>query len=193
MKTEKWLYAIRQSAQKRRKTTAQAFWEKVDKNGPVHQELGSACWVWTGSRYYEGYGLLTRDGRSYRAHRISLELHGIELPPYTGKADGAVVDHICKNKACVRPDHLRVVSQRENCMELASANPFYRNETATHCPHGHAYTEGNIYWSKKGARSCRLCTILHSKADNTAKRLGMEPRPEWIAARAALAKAQESK
>lgn len=75
------------------------FWQRVDKTG--------TCWNWTGPRS-RGYGDFNHQTVRYRAHRYSYELlHG----PI---ADDKDVDHICHNTACVNPDHLRLVTAKQN-------------------------------------------------------------------------------
>ncbi len=80
------------------------FWAKVEKS--------AGCWLWTGSRNKGGYGKLMRQGKTIYAHRYSFEARGITIPA------GMQVDHICHNKACVRPDHLRIVTPKQNMENL---------------------------------------------------------------------------
>ena len=73
------------------------FWKQVDKRGP------DECWNWLGytkgaKREYGGF-FLKRKNRS--AHRVSCVIHGIRLQ------EGRVVDHLCNNKRCVNPAHLK--------------------------------------------------------------------------------------
>ena len=83
---------------------ADRFWPKVKKS--------DGCWTWTGSISPGGYGRFRVGGRAEGtnryAHRVALELLGIDLP------DGYHVDHLCENKRCVNPDHLDVVTPRTN-------------------------------------------------------------------------------
>lgn len=82
-----------------------AFWAKVDKTAD--------CWVWTGYTDSRGYGQVRRNGTTMYAHRYSLMLAGLEL--------GESVDHTCHFKSCVRPDHLRPATNKQNSENLAGA------------------------------------------------------------------------
>jgi len=112
------------------------------------------CWVWTGS-LASGYGSYGINGKTYRAHRISCAIFVGPL------SDGKVLDHICENKACVNPDHLREVFQIEN------SHRYYFNKTGQsdpvkYCGKGHEYTEKNTMMTKKGRR-CRECHNIQKR------------------------------
>lgn len=84
----------------------QAFWEKVDKDGPVpsHQPDLGPCWLWIGTRNQHGYGTFSVTGhagsRITSAHRWAYaEEHG-PIPA------GVLILHECDNPPCVRPSHL---------------------------------------------------------------------------------------
>lgn len=94
---------------------APRFWAKVEKRGPEE------CWEWKGAKNEIGYGMMWWNGRTDRAHRVSLHLHGVELPDR--RTTGLVVDHICHNKLCVNPAHLRIVTQTDNVFKYAHRLP----------------------------------------------------------------------
>lgn len=104
------------------------FWSSVDK--------GEGCWIWMGVRNELGYGIFTTRHKKLRAHRVSLVLAGVDLP------EDKVVDHLCRNKACVNPAHLRVVTPTVNAREN-SVSPSATNRQKLRCAKGHLFTPDN--------------------------------------------------
>jgi len=93
--------------------------------------------------------VLFANGKNWRAHRFSFTLHLGEIP------DGLELDHLCKNKLCVKPDHLEAVTHAEN-VRRGNAGKWQREKT--HCPQGHPYSEENTYViPATGHRQCREC------------------------------------
>lgn len=89
------------------------FWEKVEKT--------DSCWNWIGATTSAGYGHIWRpETRTFMgAHRVSWELHYGPLPKGARDPDhDGVVMHICDNGRCVRPDHLRLGSFRDNSRDM---------------------------------------------------------------------------
>jgi hypothetical protein len=83
---------------------------KTDRNGPIPEwkpELGP-CWVWLGAPTSTGYGSVSIGNVTYRAHRVSYQIHIGPIP------DGLQLDHVCRNRICVRPSHLEPVTNQEN-------------------------------------------------------------------------------
>lgn len=73
-----------------------------------HVRRSDGCWEWVGARNWAGYGVIRVAGRQTRAHRIAYQLVIGPIP------SGMNVLHSCDNPPCVRPEHLRVGTQRDN-------------------------------------------------------------------------------
>jgi hypothetical protein len=130
---------------------ATRFRAKVDLGGPPPErrpELGP-CHVWTGADNGNGYGRFWAPPRYVLAHRAALELAGIEIP------SGYVVDHLCRNPACVNAEHLEPVTQRVNIMR--GDQPNMTAACLGRCQRGHAFDEGNTYIRPSGEKNCRTC------------------------------------
>lgn len=115
----------------------------------------SGCWEWQhGIRGSLGYGAFWFNGKQHNAHRFSYEIFKGKIP------ENLVIDHLCKNPKCVNPNHLEVVTTKEN---LLRGNTFQaKNAKKTHCPRGHEYNKENTYISKRGYRQCKKCNALKS-------------------------------
>lgn len=125
------------------------FWSKVNKDAPVpadRPELGP-CWLWTGAQAYNGYGFF-RAGPLVRAHRFAYEFFVGPIP------EGLQIDHLCRVRNCVNPDHLEPVTGQENHRR---GNSGKLERERTHCPQGHPYDEANTRWWRGRNRHCRAC------------------------------------
>ena len=120
-------------------TTSQRFFHYV--------EFTDSCWLWRGALAH-GYGRFRVEGRLVGAHRYAYEFCVGPIP------DGLQIDHLCRVRHCVNPDHMEPVTQRVNI--LRGEGLAAQHARATHCPHGHPYDKGNTILSK-GKRFCRIC------------------------------------
>jgi hypothetical protein len=109
------------------------------------------CWLWTGPLDRDGYGYFYFRRRSRRAHRVSWFLHRGPIPT------GMVVNHACKNRNCVNPQHLELLTTRENSLQ-DSVSPAALNARKTRCPQGHEYDR--VYG---GQRYCSVCEAAKSR------------------------------
>ncbi len=136
-------------------TVRARFWAKVDKSaGP------DGCWPWTAYRKPNGYGQfgIDRKRRGAYAHRVSYEIaHGRPIPK------GRVIDHLCRNRACVNPAHMEVVTQREN-IKRGLRHTLKELRKASHCGRGHEFTPANTSRRKDGQRQCRACRNEDARA-----------------------------
>ena len=103
-----------ESRPRKKRDPEERFWEKVAKS--------DSCWTWTGAKLPAGYGLFGSsewlDGEQL-AHRIAYRLVHGEIEH--------TIDHLCRNRACVNPEHLEDVPLREN---IARAWEHWRSESS---------------------------------------------------------------
>lgn len=116
------------------------FWTRVDKT--------ETCWLWTASKTTAGYGNLTLDGKQDYAHRVSYRLMVGPIPA------GLHVDHLCRVRHCVNPEHLEVVTHAENVRRGLAPFGVIRTE----CKRGHDITNpANVRVTAKGSKQCLVC------------------------------------
>jgi hypothetical protein len=114
---------------------------------------GQGCWLWTGATSHGGYGAVQWNGQVTGAHRVTFELAKGPIPI------GLTIDHLCRNRLCVNPDHLEAVSIQENNRR----KPAYRL-----CRRGHDVEA--VGWVSAGSDK-RTCRAISTKQYNDRRRL----------------------
>lgn len=121
----------------------------------VSVPVSGGCWLWEGARTNSGYGALWDGKRMMLAHRLSYEMSKGAIPA------GLSIDHLCRVRHCVNPEHLGAVTHSENCKRGETG---VHNKLKTHCPRGHPYSGENLivrtYGKKVEYRECRECVKL---------------------------------
>ncbi len=121
------------------------FWPKVQKT--------ESCWLWTGGLSDTGYGSISMNGKIDNAHRVAWKLMRGPIPA------GMQLDHLCRVRHCVNPDHLEIVTRRTNILRGLGQSAIYaRRET---CGKGHPLKDPNLYHTKSrpNTRICKVCFL----------------------------------
>jgi hypothetical protein len=125
-------------------------------------EPNSGCWIWIGALEGGGYGNISSGGsrkaKRIKAHRVAYVLYKGEVP------EGKDLDHLCRLRCCVNPDHLEPVTRQENIRRspiAVAANHARR----THCSNGHPLSGDNLAWvSGENRRRCLTCKRAYTIA-----------------------------
>lgn len=107
------------------------------------------CWLWD-KVSWNGYGVnVSWQGCRHPAHRTVYLAAGGIIPP------GLDLDHLCRNRRCVRPAHMEPVTRAENLSRSGRVGKW--NTRKTHCAQGHEFTPDNTYADPRGWRGCATC------------------------------------
>lgn len=130
-------------------------------------EPNTGCWLWLSTINSSGYGEFWANGSwredgtripPVRAHRFSYEFFRGPIP------EGLQIDHRCRTRSCVNPDHLEPVTNQENVRRGWASG----ERTVTHCKRGHELSGDNLYLAE-GRRHCRTCRAERAIAMQQAK------------------------
>lgn len=135
--------------------TLRRMWAKI--------QPPEGCWIWTGSAQRKGYSQSisvnesrTRTGKSYLPHRLMFQWFKFDIPP------DLTIDHLCKNRRCVNPDHMEPTTLAENVR---------RGTKKPYCKHGHKQIPENRYTAPgSGRQRCRLCIGTKNEKRKVARR-----------------------
>lgn len=130
-------------------------------------EIVGECWVWTGYIEKNGYGRAYAGDHGTRktmwAHIFVYHVLVGPTPP------GLELDHKCRNRSCVNPDHLELVTHLENVRRGVAFR--------TQCKHGHPYGISTPT-DKHGSRICLMCRADHNAALRQRRRLARQARAQ---------------
>lgn len=141
----------------RKFTPIERFVRKIDFNSSSF-----GCWIWQGS--FGGfdqmpshcYGRFWLNNKNGMAHRFSYEYFNNVII-----MEGFHIDHLCKNPKCVNPNHLEMITKRENYRR--ADNPISIQSRKTHCLRGHILSGKNLYTARNGTRKCLKCIALRTE------------------------------
>lgn len=144
---------------------------------------GDDCWEFMGVLDEDGYGRVKIDKKQVPAHRVAFDYAYRNLDP------DLVIDHLCRNRACYRPSHLRQVTTKENLRAEGSIAPAAKWGDRTHCSAGHPFDEGNTYnkvvnrgkSNEKIVRYCRECRYQDGKRRREVAREARQARHGGVA------------
>ncbi len=125
----------------------------------------AGCWLWRGALSH-GYGNVRNPTthRAIRVHCLSFTFAGGVVPT------GYVLDHLCRTRRCCNPDHLRVVTARENVLAPGSLSVAAVRLSQTHCIYGHPLSGTNLYIRSNGCRMCRACMATRRRVKRAERR-----------------------
>ena len=108
------------------------------------------CVEWAGAHDKDGYARMNHNGKWRGVHRVEWEKSNGAIP------EGMVIDHLCRNRGCINPDHMEIVTPEENTRR--------RELARTHCVRGHLLSGDNVMMQAHNRRRCRECGRIRWRA-----------------------------
>lgn len=127
------------------------------------------CWEWTGAIAMNGYSKTKLNFKYTSGHRAFFEHYKGPISP------GLQIDHLCKNKRCVNPEHLEMVTPRENSARSPGTISTI-NRHKLECNSGHLLSGDNLYMTPDGRRQCRSCKTAAAHKYNKKKEVSLAIR-----------------
>ena len=132
-------------------------WKKIE----TIPECG--CWMWVGATKKKGYGSFAVGGVSFGAHQVIYALYKGLVPK------GLQLDHLCRVRSCVNPDHLEPVTSLEN--RLRGESLVFKASRSSYCKNGHIYNAKNTrYVSLPDGYTGRACRVCDKEAARARRR-----------------------
>ena len=116
----------------------------------VTQGLPEDCWLYTGKVGSAGYPLVRYQGKQWLSHRLVYQLYRGQL------REGLVVMHICENKRCLNPNHLRQDTQSSNMQQACTTGVWRSGSTKVE----RGDREKVVQMLKEGASRKEVCALL---------------------------------
>lgn len=141
---------VRRSGRASRPSALERWSAKVDVGdiSELRPDLGK-CWLWNASKFATtGYGQFNSGTTITTAHRWGYQNIVGPIPA------GLELDHLCRVRRCVNPEHLEPVTREENVRRGLASGPRLKSTT---CSEGHPFDVENTYYYPNGDRLCRAC------------------------------------
>lgn len=124
-------------------------------------EPNSGCWLWVAGLGGNGYGVFWNGVNREVAHRFSYKLYKGPIP------DDLELDHLCRMRCCVNPEHLEPVTSAINVLRGMGTGAIYARRT--HCERGHLMLGDNLRIKSDGTRQCVQCKLIWAAMERRRK------------------------
>lgn len=122
----------------------------IERFSSKYKVNNAGCWVWNAGKTDDGYGQFgVKPYWNVRAHRWSYLYYRGRIP------EDKQLDHLCRNRICVNPYHLEIVTAKENVRRGLSVTNKLRMQAD--CKRGHPLSGENLRMTSTGNRACKIC------------------------------------